>query len=253
MDIIDDIRKSGAYGNAFFRHCRDSAWMVTKRDNLIPFAKNWNVVTRKFWHATCGLVGVLGAQGDDELLPAILKIAAEDGGLSGGAVNGIFGPPHHKLFQQMFWEREVVWFEEPYYKAPLEKETDRLISTFSGVHARTLISRTLGNDPLIEGLATVIVVETIALEIIKAMEGLFLTGPSFPSESPSRPYKWYPNSGYLDLHSSLEVEHAREMGEVSEIVLGRGDFNHDKLRRSVDWSVTHWARFWRAMDRITYG
>jgi len=173
VDIIGYIKQSGAYNNPFFRHCRDSNRRVTIRNDLIPFAKNWHVVTRTFWHASCGLIGVLGARGDDELLPAILKIAAEDGGLSGGAVNGIFGPPHHKLFQQMFWEREVVWFEEPYHKAPLEEETDRLISTFSGVHARTLLSRTLGNDPLVGGLATVIVVETIALEIIKAMEGLF--------------------------------------------------------------------------------
>ncbi|MDP3771637.1 MAG: iron-containing redox enzyme family protein [bacterium] len=213
--MITTIKKSAAYDNPFFQRCRSVTALTP--DQLRPLARNWREVTRSFWLATCRLVGMLGDQADTTLLPPLLKIAAEDAGLFGGAVDGRQGPPHYLLWQDLCDSLAVNWETEP------EPETVALIQAFTQMNdVRT-------------GLAMVIVVEAVAYEIIDATRSAFQAAGIVEQ----RP-------GYLTLHRSLEIEHARDMGEVAKLI------DMDLTKECANF-CGHWANFWSAMHRVTFG
>lgn len=212
--MIKVIKQSGAYNNPFFQACRQTETLTL--DQLMPLARNWREVTRSFWLATCRLVGMLGAEANTTFLPPLLKIAAEDGGIAGGAVNGRNGPPHFLLWEELCAPLNIDW------GSPLESEAVALIKAFQNV------------DDIQTGLAMVTVVETIAYEIIDAFLPLFRAA-GVEEETP----------GYLTLHRNLEVEHARDMGKVAELT----ELN---LNDACVCFCEAWADFWSAMHRVTF-
>lgn len=228
MDIIEHIKKTRAYSNPFFRHCKE--WGVTSM-GLVNMASNWEMVTRKFWLSTCSLAGALASHyhTPPDLLVSILKIAAEDGGIGGGAVNGRIGPPHYELYRQLWnWDtRTVDWNRKP------EPETKRLVDSF--------VFPDRPNTALVAGaLANVVIVETIASNIVEAMICAHQSACVYPN--PTKP-------GYLELHQNLELEHAAAMPTVATLAEDHGM----DLWSQVQWRCETWGGFWQAMDHIVFG
>jgi len=229
MSIIDHIKKTEAYDNPFFTHCKE--WHTTS-SGLVNMAHNWELVTRKFWLSTCSLVGALAGyyHTPPNLLVAILKIAAEDGGIGGGAVDGRIGSPHYQLYRRLWnWDpaRAIDWDREP------EPETKRLIDSF--------VFPDRPNTALVAGaLANVVIVETIASNIIEAMIHAHQSACVYPK--PTEP-------GYLELHQGLEIEHAAAMPSVATLAEERSM----DLWSQIQWRCETWGRFWQAMDRIVFG
>jgi len=224
--IIEHIKTTEAYDNSFFRHCKE--WKVT-RDQLSKLAVNWELVTKSFWQSSCALVGDLAIayREHTDLLLAILKIAAEHGGLGGGAVDGKLGSPHYQLYRQMWEYHDCDWGRA------LESETKRLVSGFVfGCECR------ISTAPYAGALAEVVVMETIASNIVDAMWQAHVSAGFNPE-----------NVGYLTLHKTLEIEHADAMGAVIEHVKATGLDLWSHVRPSCE----RWARFWKAMDRIVFG
>lgn len=225
MNSIEHIKTTEAYDNSFFRHCRE--WQVTRGD-LSKLAVNWECVTRSFWRASCVLVGELAKRYHEQpdLLCTILKIAAEDGGIGGGALNDKMGSTHYLLYRQMWETGTCDWSRK------LENETAVLVSNFPVSYGRFLVASPAA------GVAMVVVVETIALNIVEAMWHAHTTAGFDPERL-----------DYLRLHKTLEVEHADGMGAVVQHTQAIGLNIWPHIHEHCD----RWGRFWRAMDRVTFG
>jgi len=229
MNIIDHIKKTEAYDNSFFRHCKE--WSLTS-SGLANMAPNWELVTKTFWLSTCSLAGALASHyhTPPDLLIAILKIAAEDGGVGKGAVDGHIGPPHYELYRQLWTGNTtgtIDWDRKP------EPETKRLVDSF--------VFPDRHNTALVAGaLANVVIVETIASNIIEAMIRAHQSARVYPN--PTKP-------GYMELHQNLELEHAAAMPTVATLAEDHGM----DLWSQAQWRCETWGSFWQAMDRIVFG